>query len=322
MGQNLSKSKHISYLLAGILFILALTGCSEQKTTKPKATPVPTPKELVSQEDPNSNLGQWGRAMGSVLIAMNEGNVYYFGGYETTEENRKAAARILKQSWNINNRTDLLVQIQNLLKTGDRKGYRKEAKEMRSMSKKALKTALKQLSGETLTHYEMVQYNWNKWKKKGLLAWDLCRVSHLVQWGYVAGYLNVTEAQALIAPAATELQNNFGNWDEVQQNWLDGYALFAAIDAGNPAGTDYEKRQKIYEELKAAQEQNGVLYDDSLFQKEVILISGVDAESLLKEAAVGAASKKPAATESAVSETKKPKGDKPEKSSDKAELEG
>ena len=36
--------------------------------------------------------------------------------------------------------------------------------------------------------------------KNQLVAWDMCRVSHLVQWGYVAGYLEREEAQALMEP--------------------------------------------------------------------------------------------------------------------------
>lgn len=285
---NKSRQK-ITLLFLGILLLSVMTGCAgnsgrnDNKQKNPSAEQ--TRKPLKTLEDPSSNLGQWGRAMGSVLIAINEGDVYYFGGYEQTDGNKEAAARILKQSWNITDRKELLVQIQNLLTTGSRKEYRKEASEMKAMSQKELRTALKQLSGDTLNHYNMVQYNWKKWKKKGLLAWDMCRVSHLAQWGYVAGYITIEEAQALIEPAAGKIAENFDNWDDVQQNWLDGYALYAAIDAENPAGTDYEVRQKKYEELKEAQNKETKLYDDSLFTAGIVPLSGVSADAILAEVA-------------------------------------
>lgn len=284
---------------------MCLNGCRSQNRDQESYSPSTTDaskKELVSQEDTTSNLGSWGRAMGSILISINEGDVYYFGGYETTEGNQKAAAKILEQSWGITNRADLLAQIQDLLTVGARTEYLKEAKEMKAMSKKQLKTALKQLSGDTLVHYEMVQYNWEKWKKKGLLAWDLCRVSHLVQWGYVSGYITIEEAQALLEPAAQKLQQKFTNWDDVQQNWLDGYALYAAIDASHADGTDYETRQKVYEELKAAQTEDKLLYDDRLFQTEIIPIAGVTADTILAEVAVSEQEESPTATPSAVPE--------------------
>lgn len=257
------------------------TGCNTKENTKRK--PEPEETKLESKEDKDSNLGIWGRAMGSVLISMNEGNVYYFGGYEPTEQNQKAAASILEQSWQIHNRKELLIQIRELIDTGARMEYRKESKEMRAMTKKQLKTAMKQLSGDTKIHYSMIQYNWNQWKKKGLLAWDMCRVSHLAQWGYIAGYLEIKEAQAVIQPAAEKLKNNFTSWEEVQKNWLDGYALYACIDAQNPAGTDYEVRENAYQELVAAQEKNGVLYEEELFQKDIIPLADVTAETIFAE---------------------------------------
>ncbi len=280
---NKYRQKQYLMLLGVLLLAVSMMGCSGKKSSGTKKPAEPTRKPLESLEDSSANLGQWGRAMGSVLIAMNEGDVYYFGGYEQTEGNKEAAARILKQSWKITNRTELLTQIQNLLTTGDRKEYRKEAGEMKAMSKKQLKTAFQQLSGETLTHYRMVQYNWKTWKKKGLLAWDMCRVSHLAQWGYVAGYITIEEAQALIEPAARTLSKKFNNWEDVQKNWLDGYAQHATLDAENPVGTDLEVRQKKYEELKKNQRKNQPLYDDSLFGAEILPLSGVNADTLLAE---------------------------------------
>ena len=264
-----------------------LSGCSkDSSSTVNRATaPKATAKPLVSEENPDSNLGHWARAMGSVLISLNEGNVYYFGGYEHTEGNQKAAANILQQSWNISDRAQLITEMRTLLKTGARENYRKEAKDMNAMSPKQLRTAMEQLSGDLKIHYEMVQYNWETWQKRGLLAWDMCRISHLAQWGYVAGYLDIDEAQAVIEPAAKKLKENFTTWDEVQKNWLDGYALYASIDATASTGTDYEARQKQYEELKErdATRKEDKLYDDNMFSQEIIPLPGVSASNIWQE---------------------------------------
>ncbi|MDD7404113.1 MAG: DUF1266 domain-containing protein [Butyribacter sp.] len=268
--------------------VLAITvclfsGCTAKKEEKKETvTPKPTYEKVNQEEETASNLGLWTRAMGSVLIYINDGNPYYFGGYQTTEDNKEAAVRILSQSWNINSRKDLLKQIKILLVQGDRKEYVKEAKEMKSMSKKKLKTAMKQLSGDILIHYETVQYNWKKWKKKGLLAWDMCRISHLVQWGYVAGYLTVREAQALIEPAAKRLQKNFKSWEEVQNNWLDGYCLYADVDR-TADGNEYVNRKTVYEKLRDNQTKKNLLYDDKLFTDEIIPLSDISYQTILEE---------------------------------------
>lgn len=262
-----------------------VTGCSSN--TAPSeviGTAEPTaPAEIDHNEEENSNLGQWGRAMGSVLIYLNDGSPYYFGGYMATEDNKKSAVNILKSSWNINSRKELLAQIQLLLQTGDRKSFYQEAEDMAHMSEKDLKRAMKQLTGDLLIHYQMVQYNWETWKKNGLLAWDMCRISHLVQWGYIAGYLDNREAQALIEPAAKKLKAKFSSWEEVQNNWLDGYCLFADIDR-KASHSDYTNRRALYEKLKAEQTKEDLLYDDSLFTSEITPIPGISYQTLLKEA--------------------------------------
>ena len=275
------KKKLLSVLCAAALAVSSLSGCS-QSAKKEQATPVPTKAVADHNEEKESNLGLWTRAAGSVLIYINDGNPYYFGGYETTDDNKNAAINILKQSWGIKDRVDLLKQIKTLLTTGDRKGYRKEAKEMNRMSKKDLKTAMKQLSGSLLAHYQMVQYNWKTWREKGLVAWDMCRVSHLVQWGYVAGYLEREEAQALMEPSAMRLKEHFSSWEEVQNNWLDGFCLHANIDR-EAKNTDYTNRKAIYETICSEQKKDDLLYDDTLFSSDIIPVSKVSYRTLLKE---------------------------------------
>lgn len=282
MKKNPMK-KLIAIVCICFVTIGTISGCSKNNNTEKKnATPKPVQEISNKEEDKNSNLGLWTRAMGSVLIYLNDGNPYYFGGYQLTEDNQKAAANILSESWEINSRADLLKQIKLLVTQGDRKEYLKEAKEMKAMTKKKLHTAMKQLSGDLLIHYEMVQYNWKTWKKKGLLAWDMCRVSHLVQWGYIAGYLDAREAQALIEPAVTRLKKNFTSWEEVQNNWLDGYCLYACVDR-DAAGNDYVNRKTIYEKIKEAQTEDHLLYDDALFTTEIIPLAGISYKTILAE---------------------------------------
>lgn len=278
----------LSWVLTGALAVGMLSGCSQKKNTGNEES---SQEEIAQEngdelqghnEDTNSNLGSWGRAMGAVLISINEGSPYYFGGYAASEANKKAAADILKKSWNITCRLELLEQIDYLLKTGSRKEYRQEAQEMNQLSKKKLDQAMKQLSGQLLIHYQLIQKNWENWDKRGLLAWDMCRVSHLVQWGYIAGYLDVEEAQAMIEPAAIKLKDNFDNWEDVIMNWLDGYALYASVDL-EASDNDYEKRKQVYDSLVSKQEKKGTLFDDSLFRKDIVPLSGISYTSLVEE---------------------------------------
>lgn len=283
-----------------LLCILLFAGCDNKKEEKVKGTAAPAEAPMESPEDDSANLGAWTRAMGSVLIELNEGNAYVFGGYEKNRDNKSGAAKILKSSWGIKSKKDLLKKIRELLRTGDRTAFREEAKDMNAMSKEKLKIAMKQLSGDMLVHYQMVQHNWKAWKKKGLLAWDMCRISHLAQWGYIADYLTLEEAQAVMEPAIRKCRDNFNSWDEVQNNWLDGYCLFATIDR-KAANTDYTVRKNLYWELKKEQKEGRLLYDDQLFQQEVKPLPGYSYQKVMEE---GLPAKKPAATPKAEAKPK------------------
>lgn len=285
----IKKHCFLPWILTGCLILGGLTGCSGSKHNSadhsgstPQSTQT-TQSMTDHNENEDSNLGAWGRAMGAVLISINDGNPYYFGGYETTEDNKKAARNILRSSWNISSRKDLLRQVRFLQKTGSRKDYKREARELKALSAKERKKALKQVSGTLKTHYDNLQYISDNWGNKGLLAWDLCRISHLVQWGYIADYVNLDEAQALLEPAASRLQKSFTNWNDVITNWLDGYAYASSIAIRSVQTTDYNNRQEIYQKLLSEQKDVDPLFDNKLFQEDIIPLGTVSYDSLMKE---------------------------------------
>ncbi len=286
------------WILTGCLILGSLTGCSggRQKSTDSSGNPLQsthTPQSMVSHnENEDSNLGAWGRAMGAVLISINDGNPYYFGGYEATDANKKAARNILKSSWSISSRKDLLKQIRFLMETGSRKDYKREAKDLKTLSAKERKKALKQVSGALKTHYDNLQYISDTWGSKGLLAWDLCRISHLAQWGYIADYINLDEAQALLEPAASRLRTKFNNWDDVVTNWLDGYAYASSIEIRSIEKTDYTNRQEIYQKLVTDQKDSDPLFNDKLFEEDIIPLGTVSYDSLMEEIKPAAKTKK------------------------------
>lgn len=285
----IKKHCFLTWILTGCLVLGGLTGCysSDSKSTdtsgsNPQSTTAV--KTMTGHnENEDSNLGAWGRAMGAVLISINDGNPYYFGGYEATDANKKAARNILKSSWNISGRKDLLKQIRFLQDTGSRKDYLREAKDLKALSVKERKKALKQISGVLKTHYSNLQYISDTWGKKGLLAWDLCRISHLAQWGYIADYINLDEAQAVLEPAVIRLRKNFDNWDDVVNNWLDGYAYASSIEIRSIEKTDYTNRQEIYKKLVSEQKDTDPLFDNKLFQEDIIPLGTVSYNSLIEE---------------------------------------
>lgn len=95
------------------------------------------------------------------------------------------------------------------------------------------------------------------------LAWDLFRVSHLAQWGYLAGYVTYAEALRLIEPAAKRVAQTYSSWGEAYESYLKGYAQWS----GDPVML--AKRAGLYGEMLADPLMEGIL-DDGLFQRGVV----------------------------------------------------
>ena len=109
----------------------------------------------------------------------------------------------------------------------------------------------------------------DKWGDRGILCWDMFRLSHLACWSYHAGYITKGEALDVIETAATAVHDNFSSWDEAMENYMDGYAWWSRTDVSQE-NTTYKKRCAYYKQLKASQTAGNLYFDDSLFKKAVV----------------------------------------------------
>lgn len=101
-------------------------------------------------------------------------------------------------------------------------------------------------------------------------AWDLFRVSHLAQWGYLAGYVTYYEALELVEPAAQALCDQFSAWEAAYENYLEGWCAWSGQDAADVWQTS---RGLLYREMRTTPDMARLL-DDNLFQAGVVPLPG------------------------------------------------
>ncbi len=268
------------------------------------------PRELAVTENKaaagNSNLEAWALPMGAMLNDLNRGHsgsesaerITLFGGAPRAEEfvtaggiygygmregarfGREIALNALNgASWGINSRDDLIGTVCSMTYHGHNENFLSDAAYFKSLSSADYQRMLKNAGG--MDQY-MIPYTvqlGEKWGDRGILCWDLFRMSNLVQWGYMAGYLTYPEALALLEPAAELLHDNFKSWDEAYENYLDGYNWWARNNVLNKDVWTTE-RGKIYQRMKddpAAAK----IFDDALFRRAVAGVPGVTAAGLL-----------------------------------------
>lgn len=180
---------------------------------------------------------EWAKAMAALLGFVEGGDPARFGLYPraphpVTRRDEKGIPRdqtcrpaeecreLLAESWEIRDREELLAKAEELTGTGHDADFREMAQKVRYLPDSEILRRAEEEDGELWLWTKALA---KKWDRKGVRAWDLCRVAALAQWGYTAGYVTYREALELVAPAAQELAGTFGSWDEVYENFLEGY---------------------------------------------------------------------------------------------------
>ena len=226
----------------------------------------------------DTNLEDWAKPMGALLSLTSGGDPNLFGGYcraphpngrqSMLVEPAEVCRQVLLEQWSISDREELLAEVEDIRDRGHNQMFIESAREVRNMS-------AAQVRQYTSGKNEVDQYMWPQTRKlwlkwgteKGIRAWDLCRSVNMAQWGYTAGYLTYAEAMDVVAATARELSKIFSSWDEVYENFADGYYWCVREDM---TGTDVWESDfgMAYQALRSTIDLTQ-LFDDSLFETGV-----------------------------------------------------
>lgn len=238
----------------------------------------------------NSNLEAWVLPMGALLEWKNKKDPALFGGLERGQETYGAYfsvwsardyGRDMLSGWGVNGREALIATVVSMTYAGHNAGFLQDAAILHGLTESQYRRLLSQSGKLDKEMWPFTKALDEKWGEKGILAWDLFRMADLVQWGYVAGYLTYPEALALAEPSAGLVKENFANWDQAYENYLDGYHWWART---NTLGQDVweSERGKLYLEMKA-DPRVSPLFNDDLFMGEIIPVPGIQISSLLRD---------------------------------------
>lgn len=216
----------------------------------------------------DSNLEAWALPMGAMLSKLNSGDPARFGLYQRPLGVSICRNTLNGDSWSIPDRDDLAYTVLSMTLYGHDASFREMASDVKLRTEEE-RAAISAASDAWPSYmWEYTEYVDEKWGDRGIMAWDLFRMSNLVQWGYTAGYVTYEEALALLEPAATLLCENFSSWDEAYENYLDGYNWWARNDVlGQDIWETY--RGKEYQAMKEDSRYSGI-FDDTLFKIGVI----------------------------------------------------
>lgn len=220
--------------------------------------------------------------MGSLLGFLEGGDPAIFGFYSRTpytetahssngvKENRTVTPfslcrETLAGTWDMEDREALLETVEEILETGNQKDFQTAADEVKYLSDGEIADRTRRLSDVDKYMWPYTKALWKKWGKTGIRAWDLCRAATLVEWGYTAGYVTYGEAMELLEPAAAELEEKFDSWEQVYENFLEGYYWCLREDLGDDTVWDTELGL-AWQYLKNSPDTR-TLFNDDMFGK-------------------------------------------------------
>lgn len=246
-----------------------------------------------------TNLEAWALPMGAVQNYIRAGTPMNFGGrkrYAKVQAPGTAVSKnedlqkrgvvfayeearyLLSDSWGINSRDDLIITVYSMTYHGHNEAFLSDVAAINSLSASEYQALLKNAAGMDSYMFPYTKQLGEKWGDRGILCWDLFRMSNLVQWGYESGYITYSEALALLKPAAELLQKNFKNWDEAYGNYLDGYYWWAREDMLDKDPWSDGRRGIVTNMMLRAYREK--LLDDKLFEAPIEDVSGVTAQQL------------------------------------------
>ena len=216
----------------------------------------------------SGNLNDWFLGCGAILAKRNNDDPYKIGMSSRTETSVNSKRRLLQRDWGIESRDDLIETINAMSYNGHNVSFMTEAEFVNSLSASKYQQLLSQSMGMDAYMWPLVKELGNKWGSRGIAAWDWFRMTHLAGWGYIVGYLELEEAYALAVPSIMGLRANFSSWDEATENYMDGYAYWSRTDVSQEE-TQYKIRLQIYENLKAAEVVDGVLFNPTVWTQKI-----------------------------------------------------
>lgn len=158
---------------------------------------------------------RWMVAAGANLVKLNSAPLdsLHYG------RSRGGMRSMLRQWWDVTDRTSLLKVLQWLGNEGHRAAFQQMFAQVAHLSEAEIAS----VPNETA---RFVWQNRQNFRNGDLIAWDFARLINVARHGYTAGYINEQEAWQFIGAAARVLQSTYGGWHELSDNYALGWRFW------------------------------------------------------------------------------------------------
>lgn len=169
----------------------------------------------------------YAKALSSNLIELNRASHMDFGGIARPTD-AKSIIAMLKNTWSINNREELLKTIEQLRTGGQNGSYQKLIKLIDDNGFKDIKAIIdsQHMSILDANRLYFASYMRSRLGPYGIEAWDLGRALNLIRWGTAAGYIDLNEAKTLYPSIVETLINHYHSYEDYMAHYIAGRGFF------------------------------------------------------------------------------------------------
>ena len=185
-----------------------------------RTQPPPRASERVITSGPRA----WALATTALLTYRNGDRLDMLSPNARNDSSVAQTRSLLREWWEIDNRSDLLQVLEWLEREGHRVEFQKGGQSLVAMTDAQYRAALSAARNrpEMVGRMKLAREHYRKYRRSSLVAWDYCRYIMLCRWGYMVGFLSGDQAWSRIMPAARTIQGSFRSWSELGEDYLVG----------------------------------------------------------------------------------------------------
>jgi Protein of unknown function (DUF1266) len=161
----------------------------------------------------------WALATTALLAYRNGDRIDMLAPNARNDSTISQTRDILRDWWGIDNRSDLIHELDRLAQAGHRADFQR-LWSMTDGGYRALLRATRDRSSKE--RMKLMRLHYQKHHGSSLVAWDYSRYIMLCRWGYMVGFLNEEESWRRVMPAARTIQDSFHSWAELGEDYLVG----------------------------------------------------------------------------------------------------
>ncbi len=225
-------------------------------------------REDFSKLESDSNINMWINGMNAFYRDCCGQSPYNWLVTNRSKEVAQIYREAMSNTWGCDTREEAISLIKRMTSSGHNSGFLYDASVVNSLSDDEYAELIATSEGNDKFMWKYVKDLSAKWGDRGIIAWDLYRMSNLSMWAYLAGYIELTEAIELVRPMAEKMQASFSSWDEANDNYLDGYAYWSRTDV-TLEDTEYTRRKQVFAKFREMEKTEGTLYYEELWDTPI-----------------------------------------------------